>query len=174
MRNGIELETRVNEYSSNIPSKNIIAAFPGIGKSTAAEKYPNIFIDMESSDYHWIIDDNGDKICHPDWPVNYVDAIIKKCEEDIEIGKAHYVLTSTHKEVLEEFKKRSLYYTAVIPKTLSIMVERYKNRGSSEQFIQSLEKNFEKYIQDVRSSSAFLLYTSDKYLVDIFIPVEFQ
>ena len=170
MRNeNITLDVNVNKYAINIPAKTIVAGFAGIGKSTAGKKYPNLFIDMESSDYHWITDEGGNKYLNPEWPINYVNAILK-ATETIKIGEPFYVLTSTHSEVLEEFKKRQIYYMVVIPKTKSVALKRYKERGSSPKFIKSMENNFDKYIQDVKNSSAFLIYTTDMYLEDIFIP----
>ena len=85
------------QSNEKVNTKKVIAGFPGVGKSTAAKLHPDIFIDLESSDYHWIKDKNGNNVCDPDWPMNYVAKIIAL----MNVESSHkYILISTHNEVL--------------------------------------------------------------------------
>ena len=155
--------------SSNFTSKLIIAGFPGVGKSTAAKNRPEIFVDMESSDYHWVYKD-GTKCVNPEWPNNYITAIIEQADKPYDSNHRYlYVCTSTHKEVLDEFRARGLYYTAIVPKTKSLYLQRYRDRGSSQEFIDLLDKKFEEFIEDIEKSSAFGIYYTDVYLQNVYL-----
>ena len=44
------------QSNEKVSTKKVIAGFPGVGKSTAAKLHPDIFIDLESSDYHSTLD----------------------------------------------------------------------------------------------------------------------
>lgn len=148
--------------------KNIIAGFPGVGKSIAAESKDWMFLDMESSDYHWIASTDDNKICNPNWPNNYVDAILEAARNT---GTTYiYILISTHNEVLAELDRRKIYYTAVLPKSKDIYIQRYKDRGNNESFIQKLEEKFEIFIQSVESTNVFGIYYTDDFLLNIFAP----
>lgn len=152
--------------------RTIIAGFPGVGKSTAAEKYPDYFLDMESSDYHWITDENGNKTANPMWPVNYFNAIMEAANTPFNVNgpKYLYVLTSTHKEVLDLFRKYHTYYMAVLPKSKDIYIQRYIDRKSSSDFIKKLDENFESFIKDVEESSAFGIHYTDHFLAELYKP----
>ena len=148
--------------------KNIIAGFPGVGKSTAAKNKDWMFLDMESSDYHWVIDDDGNKTCNPEWPINYVDAIIEAAHDNM--SPQIYILISTHNEVLAELDKRHIYYNAVLPKSKDIYLQRYRERGNTEEFIEKLDANFDTFIKSVESTNVFGIYYTDDYLFSIFVP----
>lgn len=152
----------------NFPNENkyIVAGFPGVGKSTAAMIYPDEFIDMESSDYHWTTDDNGNKICNPNWPNNYVDSIEKTFKETHVTGTILCVCCSTHSEVLKELSERDLKFIAVTPKTKEYAMDLYRDRGNSESFIQTLDNNFENFRNDVMNSDATMLIIRDAYLAN--------
>ena len=67
----------------------IISGFAGIGKTTFCKKFKNS-IDLESSDFHWIYEEDAlnmdkekrkgttKKMLNPEWPENYVKAIQEK------------------------------------------------------------------------------------------------
>lgn len=147
--------------------KNIIAGFPGVGKSTAAKNKDWMFLDMESSDYHWVVDGEGNKTCHPEWPINYVDAIMNAAHDNM--SPQLYILISTHNEVLVELDKRHIYYNAVLPKSKDIYLQRYRERGNTEEFIAKLDANFDSFIESVESTNVFGIYYTDDYLYKIFI-----
>ena len=71
----------------------IISGFAGIGKTTLSRKNQDI-IDLESSDFKWRYYDNEtanmdkenrkgveNKEINPDWPKNYLEAIVEKVQE---------------------------------------------------------------------------------------------
>ena len=148
--------------------KNIIAGFPGVGKSMAAKTKDWMFLDMESSDYHWIASGDGNKICNPNWPNNYIDAILEAARNT---SKTHiYILISTHNEVLAELDRRGIYYTAVLPRSKDIYIQRYADRGNDAAFIQKLKENFETFIKSVESTKVFGIYYTDDFLLNIFAP----
>lgn len=152
----------------------IIAGFPGVGKSTAVSEYKgkSKVIDMESSEFHWLYDENGNKYCNPEWPYNYVDAITdaaKSCDEDT------YVLISTHNEVLNLLNEDSDWgspFIAVIPKTKSIYIDRYKQRGSSKEFIEKLDIEFDNFTNDVKMTQPLFLICTDGYMSDILTQID--
>ena len=53
----------------------IVSGFPGVGKSFIAKKFPIMVRDLDSSTFHWKVDDNGNKIENPSWPASYINAI---------------------------------------------------------------------------------------------------
>lgn len=163
-----ELMPETNRFTT----RTIVAGFPGVGKSTAAKENPDLFLDLESSDYHWIVNDKGQKVCNPRWPNNYFQAILDAAFKPFNPTNEIYiyVLISTHKEILDLLRKCHIYYMAVVPKTKIIYIQRYIDRGSSDEFIESLNNNFEKYIKDIESSSAFGIHYTDDYLCNIYAP----
>lgn len=146
----------------------IIAGFPGVGKSTAAQRYPHIFIDLESSNYHWCTKD-GVKVCNPEWPINYVNDIIKEADkiETSPYDTISYILISTHYEVLQELAKRNVVFHAILPKSKDIYIRRYRDRGSDESFIKLLDSKFEDFVKDVEASDALTIWHTDGYVSDI-------
>lgn len=135
----------------------IYSCFAGIGKTTL-EQSPKggLFKDLESSDYQWIYDadaptdaegrkGNIERTKNPDFPQNYVDAI----EHEHKYG--YHVLISSQPEVLEEIKKRNLPLTTVLPQPSlkDEYIERYKERGNPEGFIELMDKMFEQFTNDL-------------------------
>lgn len=167
--NNTELIIRANLLpdTSNFTNKLIIAGFPGVGKSSAAKNMPEKFIDMESSDYHWIYKD-GIKCTNPEWPKNYITAILECANKFYDINNTHlYICISTHKEVLDELGNLGLYFMAIVPKTKALYLQRYKERGSSKEFIDLLDNKFEDFIGDIEKSTAFGIYYTDDYLQNV-------
>lgn len=148
----------------------IVAGFPGVGKSTAASLYPYKFIDMESSYYHWIYDENnGTKECAPNWPNNYVNAIISAATTaTYPTSQKQIICISTHKEVLAELTARGIAFDAVCPNSKDIYIQRYIDRGNNEAFVELLRAKFESFVQDVVNSNAGIVYYTDGYFSDLF------
>lgn len=146
----------------------IIAGFPGCGKSTAAIKLgTSKVIDLESSDYHWIYDNDGNKKLNPKWPENYVIEIIRL----INNNKTKYICISTHSSVLVLLTVLNIKFKIVMPYSKEIYMNRYKLRGSSEEFISNMDKNWDSYIHDLSalylSSKNISLMSTDKYISEI-------
>lgn len=168
-KNGRDIRRDINSFINNTNGKSskkrVIAAFPGMGKSTAAKLYPELFKDMESSEYHWIEDLSG-KYKNPEWPHNYIDAIFEEAY-DYKDGEPKYILISTHKEVLDEIARLGYSFDVIIPKTSEYVKALYEKRGSSPEFISSVIGNFDNYINDVKNSNATRILQADHYLCDI-------
>lgn len=164
IKNGFN--TSVVHPNNNYPNKYIVAGFPGTGKSFGGKYFPHEFIDMESSDYHWIYED-GVKKCHPDWPNNYLDAVEQAYNGNSLAGTILCVCTSTHAEVLNGLHERGLKFIAICPKDKEETIRRYKERGSSEAFIENLTKNFENFRNDVLNSHADMVICTDQYVIDV-------
>lgn len=149
--------------SRHFISTTIVAGFPGIGKSTVAAKFPVMVRDLESSDFHWIksktnngdweLDENGNKIPNPLWPSNYIESI-KALESS---GMYLNVMVSSHKLIREEMVKAGIRYTNVFPENTpqmkKLILDRYKSRGSSPEFIENLDTHWDEYIAEMENDS---------------------
>jgi len=160
------MRTMVTKNIPTCENKYIVAGFPGTGKSFGGKYFPHEFIDMESSDYHWVVE-HGIKKCHPDWPNNYLDAVERAYRETPVESTILCVCTSTHAEVLNGLHERGLKFIAICPKDKEETIRRYKERGSSEAFIETLTKNFENFRNDVLNSPADMVICTDRYVIDV-------
>lgn len=117
---------------SSLPTK-IVSAFPGTGKTYACENLNGI-IELEGWRYHG-----------SDFPDNYVSAI-KDTTPNFQ-----YVLISTNKEVLDKLEEEDLDFSIVYPSTQlkTEYLERYATRGSSIDFMEMLQDNWEKWINEL-------------------------
>ena len=151
----------------------IISGFAGIGKTTLQKKYKGV-IDLESSDYKWIYDDNIENIDkeqrkgvtnrkqNPLWPLNYVEDIIRKSYEyDI-------VLISQDLDMRNALKETSSKYYVCFPKKecKSDFIKRYKDRGNNERFINLVSENFENWIDALMSEDNKIIMDKGEYLED--------
>ena len=127
----------------------VISAMPAIGKSFYALNHPTIFRDLESSEYHWIIDENGNKQEHPNWPQNYIEAI-KNLEKS---GMYLAIFVSSHELIREEMAKAGIRYANLcVEKTDEMRQElltRCVNRKSPAKFINNYNENFYNYIDSM-------------------------
>lgn len=158
-----------NRSNTKETHHQIVAGFPGVGKSTASTMYPYKFIDMESSYYHWTFDENNNKVCNPNWPNNYVDAIIDMATNTFGIDSLRCIVAiSTHKEVLDELTNRGICFDAVCPNSKDIYIQRYIDRGNNQAFVNLLQDKFKSFVQDVVNSNAGIVYFTDGYFANLF------
>lgn len=128
--------------SRTIPVGNyIISAFPGTGKTSAAEqcstkRYP--VLDLESST--WSHDSDGN--LKDDFPKRYVDEAISRLNDN------NFVLVSSHEQVRRELEDRGVKFIYVIPGRKDIIqyIDRYNRRGSSEKFIANIKRNWHEWM----------------------------
>lgn len=142
----------------------VICGFPGVGKS-AAEMAGKIAIDIESTSYHFVFDENA-RSENPKWPANYVDVI----EEMARNGTESYILASTHKEVRDELTMRGIDYIIVMPQwnLKDEYLARYLYRGSPANFISEMSDNWERDMKSLSDDGApVIMLTSGMYLTDI-------
>lgn len=152
-------------------NKIIIAGFPGVGKSETSNIIPEVSIDAESSNFHWIEDADGDKILNPDWPHNYIQYIklLVYESEGLENYKdLLYVCISTHSEVLRYLRNNHIPFIIVTPEDKEETIERYRKRGNSEEFIQKLDENWDEWMKNFESYNMPIIKLADSmYLSDL-------
>ena len=141
----MEKDVKCKAYTPNKNKKYrnlIICGFPGVGKSTAAERCKSV-LDLESTPFHFNIDG---KSKDPNWFCRYVDAI----EENANDAHYNYILVSTHKLVRSEMQYRGIPYIIVTPliKLKDEYLSRYVKRGDCYDFIETLNSNWEQWIED--------------------------
>jgi len=103
-----------------------------------------------------------------EFPYNYVNEILRLiCNHKYDI-----ILISSHKEVRYELWKNGLFYTLIYPNiNLKLeYIDKYQKRGSSIDFIDKINNNWDKYINDCMHEIGCLRIelNSNQYLSDIF------
>lgn len=143
----------------------IICGFSGIGKSTAEQKHRQI-IDLESSGFSHIWESG---ICtgrNPEFPKNYIDALGELSDRDA----ATFYLLSCHEEVRSELKARGIDYIIVMPTVhqKNEYLKRWLKRGSSMDFIVSMEKRWGEMIKSCEDDDAPKIYLDEnEYISDL-------
>ena len=130
----------------------IISAFPGTGKTYFYEKYKNSDIkvlDSDSSNFSWIKDENGNNTTerNPDFPQNYINHIKEN------IGKVDIIFVSSHDIVRQSLYDNGIKYIVAYPDNdcKDEYLERYRNRGNTEEFINMMNKNWDKFINGMKN-----------------------
>lgn len=139
----------------------VIAGFPGVGKTVAAEKN-RYWVDLESTAHHWFFDPEhpGEPPKeNPAWPGNYVDAI--ECADSPYGCTA--ILVSTHREVREEMHRRGIEFIIVAPtyRLKSEYLARYLKRGSDYEFIRMMEKRWGELLEDLLHDGAPVIWMGE-------------
>ena len=132
----------------------IVSGFPAIGKSFVGIKFPTMARDLESSDYHWMKDsngnweigENGNKIANPEWPNNYIDTI-RVLDKS---GMYRVVLVSSHEMIRRKMGEANIKYTNIFPQNTpemkKIILDRCRQRNSPPEFINNLDEHWDEYI----------------------------
>ena len=123
----------------------IISAFPGTGKSVYHQKHKETTLDSDSSNFSWIIDENGNKVRNPEFPKNYIEHIKEN------IGKYEFIFVSSHKDVREALLNECIFFYLVYPDDTrkDEFIERYKNRGNDESFIKLVSDNWDNWMKEI-------------------------
>jgi hypothetical protein len=90
----------------------VISAFPACGKSWIFKNKENanaIILDSDSSEFSWIINEDGTKERNPQFPDNYITHIKDN------IGKADIIFVSSHLKVREAMANANIEYVTVYP-----------------------------------------------------------
>jgi guanylate kinase len=138
----------------------IISGFAGIGKTTLAQEQPNKFVDLESSNFKWVIPQEQlemsveerkglPKEQSPEWPENYISEMTKLSDE----GKTVFI--SMDPQVRSILQERGIEFKLAYPSKDSkeTYVQRLKQRGNNDKFVELIEVNFEKWIDDLEIQS---------------------
>lgn len=127
----------------------IISAFPACGKTYVYENFKDkIILDSDSSKFSWIIID-GEKVRNPEFPQNYINHIRKN------IGKADYILVSTHENVRQTLEEAGIDFYLVYPEKYlkEEWIGRCFLRGSDENFCQLIADNWDIWINQLYDDS---------------------
>ena len=123
----------------------IIAAFPGMGKTYTRMSTESLRIkDLDASKYSKLEDGKRGKIPNPDFPKNYIDAIeVASKSNDYDV-----VFVSTPTEIRELMSSRKIDYILISPynNCKNAIIERFKERGNSQRFINNMYNNWSKYM----------------------------
>lgn len=132
----------------------IICGFPGIGKSTVVQNDDTV-LDLDSAPYSRI----------QTFPLNYLQAIIEAEQNGYE-----YILISTHESVRKLLQTVGMKYTNVYP-TVDLgeeYIQRYRERGSPEAFINFLEENWDDFIFELQyDESDYIELEEGQFLSDV-------
>lgn len=131
----------------------IICGFPGVGKSTAANRVKGV-VDLESTPFKKDFE-------------TYVNVALH-------MSKNGYTpLVSSHEEMREHLLTSGVKFKIVIPKLTDkeIYMGNYRCRGNTDEFIKLLDVNFDKWIRDImnddRLRDKLVILDTKKYLRDI-------
>jgi hypothetical protein len=143
----------------------VISGFPGVGKSHFHKNNPDLIIlDSDSSSFSWV--EKG--VRNPDFPNNY----IRHIKENL--GKVNVILLSSHKQVRDALRENDIGYTMVYPdKSLKHeYLSRYKGRGSDENFLGMIDKNWDGFIDELETEEYPIKITlkEGQYLQDVYKP----
>jgi hypothetical protein len=120
--------------SATLKTRRVYAAFCGTGKSHLCAKYPSIISEVECWKYESQF-----------FPQNYVCAVVD------EMVKHSIVFVSTNPSVLLEFVDLNIEVILIYP-DISLKeeyIQRFKDRGSSNDFISTLTTNWDKWITEL-------------------------
>ena len=131
----------------------VISAFPGTGKTYLYNQYKGknslIILDSDSSNFSWIKDECGNNTTtrNPDFPNNYINHIKEN------IGKVDIIFVSSHDIVRQALSDNGIKYIVVYPENncKDEYLERYRNRGNTEEFINMMDKNWDKFIDGMKN-----------------------
>lgn len=132
----------------------LLAAFPGVGKTHLAQQHQDKVTDSDSSKFK------------ASWPHKYIEHIMR------ESSSGKIVFISTHKEVLTALSDMGIKCLLVVPdeSLKDEYLARYASRGSPPAFVKLLRENWHQYIKDCTSSPAVsrtLVLHSGMYLSDV-------
>jgi hypothetical protein len=137
----------------------IIGGFPGVGKSHLGKRSDNeiVVLDLESSDF------KGENR----WE-DY------KNEIKNQVGKVDVLFVSSHKETRKILSELGLNFYLVYPdrSLKDEYLRRYRDRGSSESFIDMMDKNFDLFIDSIENEEvrcAKIKLTGENEYLDSFL-----
>lgn len=113
----------------------LCSAFPGTGKSFLFENSERKILDSDSS-----------KFDKSNFPQNYIQHIKEN------IGKVEIIFVSSHKIVREALVREELDFYLVYPEKYlkNEYLERYKNRGDTQEFVQLISDNWDNWLFELR------------------------
>jgi len=166
---GLDANIRDTENKEKIKRAIIISGFPGVGKTTLWNRKEKLKVmDSDSTDFSWA---NTEKtIRNPNWPQNYIEHILEKSED------ADLILVSSHDTVRDALVRAGIKFVLVYPslEMKDEYIQRYKDRGSNEKFVNLLQENYEKWITELMSQTGckHVVLQPGQYLSDVIDQIE--
>lgn len=162
----ITKERLIRDYiKATTKETKVISGFPGIGKSYLFNRSDLKVLDSDSSLFSWI--EKG--VRHPDFPNNYMQHILDN------LGKADYILVSSHDVVRQALKEHKIEYTLVYPsgEFKEEYISRYKGRGNDEGFINFIGSKWNEFIEDIEKETfpKLVKLEKDQYLADVLLEI---
>lgn len=170
----MSIKSDLSEDNLNENSGILIGGFKAIGKSTLSKKYSNV-IDLESSNFEYIIDENiknipveqrkglKNRIKNPEYPLNYYNELISNKKRN------NVVLFACKTEVVDLLNKNNINYYIVYPeeKMLEEIIERCKTRGNNEEFVSRVKEVY--YADFPKDFEKVIWLQKGQYLEDVLI-----
>ena len=147
--------------------KIVVMSFPGTGKTEAVKNHPDIFIEVDASDYYL-----GGLPVAPcmnmgKFPSNYVDKI-EEILEDYSI-KASIILISNHTEVAQELHNRHIKF-CMITSNRSITMEGIKNAGYCRHLVEYFDDTYDDHIHTLKTlCTGSILGSGCKKIENVFL-----
>ena len=156
--------------------KTLVLAYPGTGKSYIAENFKDVS-DFEFQHYRYDYGKYKDlpleqlkgrteiRTLKPEWPNSFFDAL----KEELKIRKIVMVPFSTSVlKVLPELEKSTRIILAIPTKEkFEEIIDIYKQRNNSEEFIKRRENDYYKHFQIINNSIyEKIVIEKGKYLLD--------
>lgn len=146
----------------------IIAAFGCLGKTTLATKFPNQILDLESTYYEYIYNEDirdvekikgaANRIHNTNFPQNYIDAITNN------LHKYKFIFIVLSKEVLCCLEKLGIEYTILYPskeKACEVILDA-KKRGNNNLYIDRLK-------EILKDDSDYLIFKKKFKPIDLYL-----
>lgn len=128
----------------------IILGFPGVGKTYAKEYYKCTNVHVLDSD-----SSNFSKDMFPDNYIDYIKQLIQEKDIDMLFISSH---DSVRKAIYNDdfIMNNAAVYICYPDKSLKEdFINRYKNRGNNDNFIQLITDNWDKWIDDIEKEAYF-------------------
>ena len=153
----------------------VIAGFPGVGKSYAAEhseEWGFKIVNLEDTDFLWGKNEEGKLVKNGNYPDNYTEEI----EKLLHAGQSvDVILVSTNSKIQEALLKKKIRFVAVYPKEecKEEYVRRFIRSGKPFSFVDTVGENWDSYMQECKNRAKngqdILRLGTDKYLDEDFI-----
>jgi len=152
----------------------IVAAYSGTGKTYFAKQHPDKVVDFVIMPFKYFLDKNvhydesrkadPDLEMRPEWPHNYVKAILEQQKDKI-------ILIPSDARVLELLANENVPYYLCYPKRKAKKVykRRYINRGNSQNFLSIFIGEWDFFMDTLREDvfGKHIILKKKQYLTDV-------
>lgn len=153
----------------------VIAGFPGVGKTYAAEhseEWGMKIVEVETSPFLWINDEDGLLRRNPEYPENYYKEVMSHLTNGQNVD---VILVDAHSMIQQVLMKHGVRFVTVYPRDIcrEEYLRRYIRSGKPFPFVDTINENWDSIIDDAKERAkkgqdiSFL--GSDCYLDEDFI-----